>query len=235
MRYLLVSTILILSSLAGGCANYYVIPESLDQKIDRTVTFADLKQNPEKYKGKTVALGGLVLRAKHLKEGTQIEVLQIPLSRSDRPDYTTEASEGRFLLLDPEHHDPAVLQNHRITVVGEVIGQRVQTIDESPTKYFVVATDHDNLEVQPCPLNRFGKLANRPHASPPTGDKHGEDVLIESQRRSNAALVRRWRELRSGDGADASDLVFRDPVHIDEGLLREVGLRDVQIDLIGKP
>ena len=130
MRYLLVSTILILSSLAGGCANYYVIPESLDQKIDRTVTFADLKQNPEKYKGKTVALGGLVLRAKHLKEGTQIEVLQIPLSRSDRPDYTTEASEGRFLLLDPEHHDPAVLQNHRITVVGEVIGQRVQTIDE---------------------------------------------------------------------------------------------------------
>jgi outer membrane lipoprotein len=65
-----------------------------------------------------------------LKEGTQIEVLQLPLDHYDQPDYPTEASQGRFMVLDPEHHDPAVLKNRRITVVGEVIGKKVDLIDE---------------------------------------------------------------------------------------------------------
>jgi outer membrane lipoprotein len=130
MRCLIVTLFLATSLLIGGCMNYYVIPESMDHQVDRTVSFTDLKQDPEIHKGKILALGGVVLRARNLKDGTQIEVLQLPLDRSDQPDYPLEASQGRFLVLDPEHHDPAVLKDRRITLVGEVIGKKIETIDE---------------------------------------------------------------------------------------------------------
>ncbi|HUK55774.1 MAG TPA: Slp family lipoprotein [Nitrospiria bacterium] len=130
MRYPFIMTWLATSLLIGGCVNYYAIPESFDKQIDRSVTFADLKRDPEAYKGKVLALGGVVLRAKNLKDGTQIEVLQLPLDSSDRPDYPLEASQGRFMILDPEHHDPAVLKDRRITVVAEIVGKKVDLIDE---------------------------------------------------------------------------------------------------------
>lgn len=130
MGYRFVMSWLATSLLIGGCMTYYAIPESVDKQVDRSITFADLKRDPEAHKGKVVALGGVVLRAKNLKDGTQIEVLQLPLDRSDRPDYPLEASQGRFLISDPEHHDPAVLKDRRITVVGEVVGKKVDTIDE---------------------------------------------------------------------------------------------------------
>ena len=130
MRVRLVTTILSASLLIVGCVNEYVIPEPLEKQVDRTVTFTDLKRDPEAHKGKILALGGVVLGAKHLKGGTEIEILQLPLDRSDRPDYPLEASQGRFLILDPDHHDPAVLKDRRITLVGEVIGKKIETIDE---------------------------------------------------------------------------------------------------------
>lgn len=118
------------SLLIGGCMNYYAIPESYEKQVDRTATFAELKRDPDAHKGKVVALGGVVLRAKNLKEGTQIEVLQLPLDRYDQPDFPLEASQGRFMVLDPEHHDPAVLKDRRITIIGEVIGKTVAMVDE---------------------------------------------------------------------------------------------------------
>jgi outer membrane lipoprotein len=130
VRYRFVMTWLVTSWLIGGCMNYYAIPESYEKQVDRSVTFADLKRDPEAHKGKVVALGGVVLRAKNLKEGTQIEVLQLPLNRYDQPDFPLEASQGRFMVMDPEHHDPAVLKDRRITVVGEVIGKTVEPVDE---------------------------------------------------------------------------------------------------------
>ncbi|HEY5594263.1 MAG TPA: Slp family lipoprotein [Nitrospiria bacterium] len=135
MRYRFVTTFLAASLLIAGCMNYYAIPETMDKEIDRSVTFTDLKRDPEAHKGKTLALGGVVLRAKNLKDGTWIEVLQLPLNGYDQPDYPLEASQGRFLILDPEHHDPAVLQDRRITLVGEVIGKKVETIDEFEYAY----------------------------------------------------------------------------------------------------
>lgn len=130
MRVRLVTTFLAAFLLIGGCVNYYVIPEPLDKQVDRTVTFTDLKRDPDAHKGKTLALGGVVLRAKNLKDGTQIEVLQLPLNGSDQPNDPLEVSQGRFLVLDPDHHDPAVLKDRRITLAGEVIGKKIETIDE---------------------------------------------------------------------------------------------------------
>lgn len=130
MRYLFITTGLAISLLIGGCMNYYAIPETFDKEINRSVTFTELKEDPDAHKGMVLALGGVVLLAKNLKDGTLIEVLQLPLDRYDQPDSPLESSQGRFMVLDPEHHDPAVLKNRRITVVGEVIGKKIDAIDE---------------------------------------------------------------------------------------------------------
>ncbi|HTN42733.1 MAG TPA: Slp family lipoprotein [Nitrospiria bacterium] len=135
LRYPLALLGLAIPLWIGGCMNYYAIPEPFDKEVNRTVTFTELKRDPEAHKGELVALGGVVLRAKSLKDGTQIEVLQLPLDRYDQPSFPSEASQGRFMVVDPEHHDPAVLKNRRITVVGEVIGKTVDMIDEYEYTY----------------------------------------------------------------------------------------------------
>jgi outer membrane lipoprotein len=130
-RFLATISIAVVSWLGGGCMPRYVVPEQLDRQVDRTVSFSQLKQDVERHKGASLVLGGVVLNARLLREGTQIEVLQLPLDAADRPAGPLEYSEGRFLLTDPARRDPAVLLNRRVTVVGEVIGTKVQTVDES--------------------------------------------------------------------------------------------------------
>ena len=63
-----------------GCNRPHVIPEGLESQIDRDLRYGEVKENPDMYRGKLMLAGGKVLSAKRLKEGTRIEVLQIPLS-----------------------------------------------------------------------------------------------------------------------------------------------------------
>ena len=76
-----------------------------------------------------------MLGARNLEEGTQIEVLQLPLGDYDQPDGPLESSGGRFLVIDPERRDPAVLQNRLVTIVGQVIGTKVQKVEEFDYAY----------------------------------------------------------------------------------------------------
>lgn len=120
---------------AAGCFPGYVVPEPIYGQVNRGVSFAQLKLDAERYRGTNVLLGGEVLDAKILPEGTQIEVLQLPLDAFDRPSGAYDSSEGRFLLVDPERRDPVVLQRRLITVVGEVLGARVLKVDEAEYQY----------------------------------------------------------------------------------------------------
>ncbi|MCA9422609.1 MAG: Slp family lipoprotein, partial [Nitrospira sp.] len=80
---------------AGGCASSPVeIPEILQNQIDPTLRFSDVIQHPEAYQGKMLMLGGEVLSAKRLAEGTRLEVLQIPLDEYQRPVLTRTDSQG---------------------------------------------------------------------------------------------------------------------------------------------
>ena len=120
----------------GGCAYRYVIPQSLDPQLDRTLTFTSLQADPETHRGRLIPLGGMILEARNLKGGTQIEVLQLPLDRYDRPVGLLTDSEGRFLILHPGYLETAIFRSgRRITVVGEVTGKKVQLIDEVEYTY----------------------------------------------------------------------------------------------------
>lgn len=112
------------------------------------ITFQQMKAAPDSFRGQTVIFGGEVLTAKRMKDGTRIEVLQLPLDRAGRPGYDLMQSEGRFLALHKEFLDPATLPyGTRVTVTGELTGTLTLPLDETQYTYPVV--DARRLQVWP--------------------------------------------------------------------------------------
>ncbi len=119
------------------------VPLWLEREIDTSVRFAALKRAPSEYIGRTVMVGGTVIRAKRTEVGTELEVLQLP-SAKDGP-LTEERlhSEGRFLAVREAFLDPASLpEGTPITVIGTVTGETTRPLDESDYAYPILDVKH---------------------------------------------------------------------------------------------
>src|SRR5438445_9701378 len=115
----------------AGCASSQLVPADMEPQIARDIPFESIKAEPEKFKGRVVVLGGKVLSAKRLKEGTQIEVLQLPLDKADAPIMTLAQSKGRFLAYQEGFLDPATLPaGTAISMIAEVMGSKTLPLDE---------------------------------------------------------------------------------------------------------
>lgn len=134
--------ILGLLAVAAGCATS-VIPESLEPQVDKTVTFSQVLEAPDSYRGKVVVWAGEVLKAKARKGGTQLEVLQLPLDDEQGPVTDRMESKGRFLALQKELLDPATMTDGtRVTIVGEITGASVEKIDEADYRFPTLDVKH---------------------------------------------------------------------------------------------
>jgi outer membrane lipoprotein len=113
-----------------------VISKDLRAKADPSLTFEQILQNPNTYQGKTVLWGGEIIQTTNQKDGTTlIEVFQRPLGWRGEPKETV-ASEGRFLILIEKYLDPYLIRKGRkITVAGEIQGERMQPIGEMEYRY----------------------------------------------------------------------------------------------------
>jgi len=120
-----------------GCANQPpVIPAELESQLDRSISYRALADDPGAYRGRLVLLGGEVLGVKRLQGGTELELLQLPVQGEDPPSGRRLESQGRFLALDRTAQDPASYPpGTRVTVIGEVSGETVRTLDESTYRY----------------------------------------------------------------------------------------------------
>ena len=119
------------------------VPPELEQQIDRSVKFADLRAAPAEYIGRVVTIGGIVIASKRTKERTEIEILELP-ARSDGPAATDRLrSEGRFLAVREEFLDPAsVPAGTPVTIIGVVKGSATRPLDESEYTYPVLDIKH---------------------------------------------------------------------------------------------
>jgi len=80
--------------LLPGCG--HVISKDLRAHADSSLTFNQVHQNPNAYKGKFVVLGGEIIETVNQKDGTtEIEVFQRPLGWREEPKETL-ASGGDF-------------------------------------------------------------------------------------------------------------------------------------------
>jgi outer membrane lipoprotein len=126
-----------LSVAVGGCS---VVPREVRKEIDRSLTFGELKANPDAYAGRVVALGGEIAETNNLEHRTELMVVQKPLGRRDIP-IETDRSEGRFLVDHPGYLDPAIYRSGRyLTVVGEVRGGRTGKVGEAEVSYPVISS-----------------------------------------------------------------------------------------------
>ncbi len=105
--------------ILSGCATI-IKPQELRGMAQEKIALAQVVKNPEAYKGRTVLWGGKIMRVVNKKEGTLIEVLQLPLDINDRPK-DVDTSQGRFLALQPGYLDVAIYRPGReVTIVGKV-------------------------------------------------------------------------------------------------------------------
>lgn len=119
------------------------VPLGLEQEIDATVSFAELKRAPSEYTGRTVMVGGNVLRAKRTGAGTELEVLQLPTAREGGLTEERLRSQGRFLAVQEQFLDPASLpEGTPITVIGTVKGETTRQLDESDYTYPILEIKH---------------------------------------------------------------------------------------------
>ncbi|MEP6932539.1 MAG: Slp family lipoprotein [Nitrospirota bacterium] len=126
-------SILALLVLLAGCAS------TQEAEDAQEITFLQVKATPYSFQGQSTVFGGRVLSARRQKDGTKIEILQLPLDRSKRPGYDLTQSQGRFIAIYREFLDPATIPpGTRVTVTGEVSGSTTQPLDETDYTYPVI-------------------------------------------------------------------------------------------------
>lgn len=127
------------------------------------ITFTQVKATPESYKGQSVTFGGEVLAARRLKEGTRIEILQLPLTSSLQPTLDLSKSQGRFVAMQREFLDPATIPAGTfVTVTGDVSGSVTLPLDETDYNYPIV--EIKNLRV--WTLREEAPVRIRPYMGP---------------------------------------------------------------------
>jgi outer membrane lipoprotein len=136
-RFILLWLVMSLS-LMGEWGCQAAINQEMRAQADETVTLDQVSTDPEQYRGKIVLWGGEILEVRNTPEGAVLEILERPLDSGDRPS-RREAPRGRFLITHKGFLDPAVYgRGLEITVVGEIVGKRSQTLDEIEYTYPVV-------------------------------------------------------------------------------------------------
>lgn len=126
-----------------GCSSSNIIPEPLQPQIDPNLTFAQVMASPDSYRGRMMVVGGEVLKARRIRNGTQIEVLQLPLDDDQRPVAQRTESQGRLLAVDRQSTDPATLPDGTpVTLVAEVTGGTTDRLDEAEYRYPTLEIKH---------------------------------------------------------------------------------------------
>jgi outer membrane lipoprotein len=147
--------------VSSGCA----VTDSEFEVGPPRLTYLQLHDSPETYRGQPVTLGGKVLSAKRLKEGTRIEILQLPLGSSLKPTRDLRQSQGRFIALKKEFLDPATIPPGTfITVSGDAAGSITLPLDE--TEYLFPIVEIKTLRVWPADEEMRSHLRPYPYMVP---------------------------------------------------------------------
>jgi outer membrane lipoprotein len=110
----------------SSCA--YAISQEWREKTRPGLTFSTVFENPDAYIGSIVIWGGIIVDVYNRPGGTDITVLETPLSYWEKPE-AAEYSRGRFIVKALIFMDPAIYRpGRRITVAGEVVGKETKAL-----------------------------------------------------------------------------------------------------------
>ena len=131
--------------LVAGCAAG--IPPQLASQVSWNLGFADIRQVPEAYRGRVVALGGIVTHIEAVDEGYHVIVSELPFEPSSRyRPAVDQLPRGRFIVLIPRQAFSRDLRpGAEVTVVGEVLG--AGTLSEAGVEERVLLLEGRHLKV----------------------------------------------------------------------------------------
>lgn len=111
----------------NGC---HPISKSVSKEAERDLSFAEIRENPDQHLGKTVVLGGTIIRTETRQDETVVEVQQHKLGGTLEP-REGDRTGGRFLAVFPGPLDPAEYEKgRRITVGGRIEGKELVTSEQ---------------------------------------------------------------------------------------------------------
>lgn len=145
---------LIIGGLLAWLCSCAVISRDVRRKADSSVPFETLVENTDGYIGKTVILGGYIIRAINTDKQTVISVLETPLRLGQEPG-PRDKSRGRFMVTVNGFLDPEVYQKDRlVTVAGTVKGKIERKEDGHRYAYLML----DSIELYLWPQHRSTDL-----------------------------------------------------------------------------
>jgi outer membrane lipoprotein len=131
IRTLLLIMLIFIYTAFCSCVSRTVISEQVKAESER-VSFKTLAQETDRYKGKTVILGGYIIETKNISGVANMTVLQTPLGRDEEP-ASHGRSEGGFILSYNGHLEPEVYEKgRRTTVAGKVAGRADEEVANCP-------------------------------------------------------------------------------------------------------
>jgi len=161
MRNLLILICLLSLIAMVSCT---VISRQVRSEAETPVPFRTLLEEADKYRGRTVVLGGYILETENLASQTILKVLQAPFRVGEEPDLR-DLSQGRFVVYHNGFLDPEVYAKDRaITVAGRVRGSAVEKIGDEQIAYLEIENreiylwpEHINLPLYryPRPYPRY--------------------------------------------------------------------------------
>lgn len=140
--------------LVQSCA--HAISKKMRDQAIKDLTFLDIKGDPDRYIGKTVILGGIIIEVTNHKEGTSIKVLQTPIDSREEPQ-DPELSQGRFIIKTPSYLDPEIYRKGRkVSVAGKIIGKEVHPVGEISYTYPLIWAEEIHLWRERTPTYPWG-------------------------------------------------------------------------------
>jgi outer membrane lipoprotein len=152
---------IILLALIGlfGCA--HPLSEELRKGLDPTLNFQRLLESPEKFIGKRVMFGGVIVETRALPHGTEVEVVQKEIDFSGYPEMDNMTG-GRFIFFNKEFLEPEIYSKGRgIIGVGKIKGTRISKVGERPYEFPIIEAEE---------LKLLDKVKRNPYFYPPYWD-----------------------------------------------------------------
>jgi len=120
-----------------------VMPADVTQ--DAALPFPELIQNADRYRGKTVIVGGYVVEVSNEADQSRIIAVQTPLGIGQEPK-SRDSSQGRLVITYQGFIDPEVFQKERkITVAGKIIASSQTEQGKYPFPYLHIDMTHIHL------------------------------------------------------------------------------------------
>ncbi len=126
---------LLVSALLSACAS---LPETLTTSNENVITDFQVWLNSPLEPPQEVRLGGVIAKVTNQRDQTRIEVVNMPISRSGRPDLNSEPA-GRYVAYIEGYVEPLSFAKGRlVTFLGVTQGEEEGLVGRYPMMFRVM-------------------------------------------------------------------------------------------------